>query len=147
MLVIALKCWHCDSVQNAYCGEPFAGKNLTNPTTYVQCPPKDANSKSVCVKAKVKRKEKNHFKWTQSRSNVQLHAICLEFFLATGVIIRQCAGSDEDAQRVCNFGLNSAEYCEYCDEDGCNIGARFDPLAIQIITIFPVLIATVLPLI
>lgn len=73
MLVIALKCWHCDSVQNAYCGEPFAGKNLTNPTTYVQCPPKDANSKSVCVKAKVKRKEKN---------SLQMNSISIECSIA-----------------------------------------------------------------
>lgn len=68
------------------------------------------------------------------------------FFAASDVVIRQCVGSKEDADRVCNFGSNKAEYCEICDQDGCNIGARLNPVAIQIIAI-PVLIATVLSLI
>lgn len=61
--------------------------------------------------------------------------------VATGVIIRQCAGSEEDAQRVCNFGLNTAEYCITCkNKDGCNAA---DGLAAKMIAI-PMLIATVL---
>lgn len=61
--------------------------------------------------------------------------------IATGVVVRQCAGSTEIAERVCNLGLNSAEYCETCNKDGCNIGAC--PIAAKIIAI-PALIATIL---
>lgn len=60
--------------------------------------------------------------------------------IETGVIIRQCASSAEDAERVCNFGLNSADYCETCNRDGCNIGAQFRPIA-KIVAV-PMLIAT-----
>lgn len=60
MVVIALMCWHCDSVQNDYCGEPFTGRNATNAnSTYIKCQPRnniadDTKGTGVCVKAKVK---------------------------------------------------------------------------------------------
>lgn len=51
-------CWHCDSVQNNYCGEPFTGNKVThNKSTYIEClPNKESGSISACVRAKVIRK-------------------------------------------------------------------------------------------
>lgn len=48
-------CWHCDSVQNDYCGEPFTGDNRNNTTAYIECLPKTSQTMSVCVKTKVNR--------------------------------------------------------------------------------------------
>lgn len=57
-IVNALMCWHCDSVQNNYCGEPFTGNKVThNKSTYIEClPNKESGSISACVRAKVIRK-------------------------------------------------------------------------------------------
>lgn len=112
---LALHCWHCNSVDQKYCDDPFDTDHLSaaqRAGNFADCQRGDFGA-PVCIKMIS----------TQNDAKI---------------IRRLCSATANAADEACK--ANGADnICEKCDTDGCNGAIQYGPIAILIV--LPIAIA------